>query len=55
MFLFPFWAVSSCCHCPSGSCHLMGQVCGSVPASAWPTVVVGASHFLLLDGLRTSV
>ena len=55
VFLFPFWAVSSCCHCPSGSCHHMGQVCWSVPAYARPTVVVGASHFLLLDGLRTSV
>ena len=30
----------------------MGQVCWSVPTSARPTVVVGASPFLLLDGLR---
>ena len=39
-FLFPFWAVSLCCHCPSGYSHHMGQV------------VVAASPFLLLDGLR---
>ena len=51
-FLFPFWAVSSCCHCPSGYNHRMGQVCWSVPTYARPTVVVGASPFLLLDGLR---
>ena len=30
----------------------MGQVCGSVPTYARPTVVVGASHFLLLDGFE---
>ena len=53
--LFPFWAVSSCCLGPSGYSHQLGQVCWSVPASARPTVVVGASHFLLLDGLRPSV
>ena len=52
-FLFPFWAVSSCCHCPSGYSPHMGQVCWSVPTYARPTVVVGASPFLLLDGLRT--
>ena len=51
-FLFPFWAVSSCCHCPSGYSHHMGQVCWSVPTYARPTVVVGASPFLLLNGLR---
>ena len=42
MFLFPFWAVSSCCHCPSGYGHHMGQVCWSVPTCTRPTVVVGA-------------
>ena len=42
-FLFPFWAVSSCCHCPSGYSNHMGQRCWSVPTSARPTVVVGAS------------
>ena len=51
-FLFPFWAVSSCCHCPSGYSRHMGQVCWSVPTSARPTVIVGVSPFLLLDGLR---
>ena len=50
-FLFPFWAVSLCCHCPSGYSHLMGQVCWSAPTYARPPVVVGASPFLLLDGL----
>ena len=54
-FLFPFWAVSSCCHCPSGYSHHMGQVCWSVHTYARPSVVVGASPFLLLDGLQTSV
>ena len=52
VFLFPFLAVSSCCHCPSGYSHHLGQVWGSVPTYARPTVVVGASPFLLLDGLR---
>ena len=51
-FPFPFWAVSLCCHCPSGYRHHVGQVCWSVPTFARPTVVVGASPFLLLDGLR---
>ena len=35
--------------------HHMGRVCWLVPTSARPTVFVGASPFLLLDGLRTSV
>ena len=53
-FLFPFGAVSSCCHCPSGFGHRRGQVlvgshlCTTDGCS-------GASHFLLLDGLQTSV
>ena len=51
-FLFPFWAVSLCCHCLLGYSHHMGQVCWSVPTYVRPTVVVGASPFLLLDGLR---
>ena len=60
MFLFPFWAVSSCCHCPSGYGHHMGQVCWLVPTCARPTVVIGgivlcALPFILLDGLRASV
>ena len=38
-FLFPFWAVSSCCHCPSGFSHHMGQV------------LVG-SHLCTTDGCR---
>ena len=42
VFLFPFWAVSSCCHCPSGSGYHMGQVCWSVPTCPRPTVVSGA-------------
>ena len=54
-FLFPFWAVSSGCHCPSGYSHHMGQVGWSVPTYARPTVVIDASPFLLLNGLRTSV
>ena len=37
-FLFPFWAVSSCCHCSSEYGHHMGQVCWSVPTYARPTV-----------------
>ena len=34
VFPFPFWAVSSCCHYPSGYSPHMGQVCRSVPAYA---------------------
>ena len=59
MFLFPLWAVSSCCHCPSGYGPHLGQMCWSVPTCARPTVVIGgivlcASPFILLVGLRTS-
>ena len=42
VFLFPFWAVSLCCHWPSGSGHHTGQVCWSVPTCPRPTVVSGA-------------
>ena len=41
MFLFPFWAVSSCCHCPSGSGPHLGQMCWLVPTCVRPTVVIG--------------
>ena len=44
MFLFPFWAISLCCHCPSGSGHRMGQVCWSVPTCAHPSVVSDAPY-----------
>ena len=49
-FLFPFWAVSSCCRCPSGYSHHMDQVCGSIPTYERPTVVVGASPFYFWVG-----
>ena len=54
IFLFSFWAVSSCCHCPSGYGHHMGQV---LVGSHLCTTdgCRGASPFLLLDGLRPSV
>ena len=55
MFSLSLWAVASCCLGPSGYSHHMGWVCWSVPSSALPPVVAGASPFLLLDGLRTSV
>ena len=42
MFLIPFWAVSSCCHCPLGYGHHMGQVSWSVPTCTRPPVVTGA-------------
>ena len=45
VFSLSLWAVSSCCHCPSGWRHHMGQV----------LVVVGAAPFLLMVGLWTSV
>ena len=46
MLFFPFWAVSSCCHCPSECGHHMGQVLvGSHLCT--PDGCRGASPFLL--------
>ena len=47
-------AVSSCCHCPSGYGHHLGQVLVGSHLCTTDSCR-GASPFLLLDRLRTSV
>ena len=55
VFPFPFWGCFFFLSLPLGFWSPYGSVCWLVPAYARPTILVGATHFLLLDVLRAAV
>ena len=55
VFRFPFWGCFFLLSLPLGFWSPYGSVCWLVPAYARPTILVGATHFLLLDVLRATV
>ena len=52
MFPFPFWGCYFLFSLPLGFWSPYGSVCWLVPSYARPTILVGATHFLLLDVLE---